>query len=75
MKSSVTNIIREVFVGKKITKQFGIPEEFWNSVITDVYPNTDPCTGNTIIVVTVDKYQSSDYNFFVIHPDFEMEVE
>ena len=75
MKSSVANIIKNAFIGKKITNQHGVSKDYWGAVITDIYPNTDPCTGNTIIVVTVDKYQSSDYNFFVIHTDFEMEVE
>jgi len=75
MKSSVVNVIKNTFVGKKIVNQHGVSKDYWGAVITDMYPNTDPYTGNPLIVITTDKYVSYECNFFTIHTDFELEVE
>ena len=51
------------------------PKIIGGAVITDMYPNTDPYTGNPLIVITTDKYVSYECNFFTLHTDFELEVE
>lgn len=73
MKSSLTAILVKVLVGKKISKQQGIHENYWGSVITDVYPSwgKDRDFDLSYMIVT----NAEGNNIFMIDVDFELEVE
>jgi hypothetical protein len=71
MKSSLTDILVKALFGKKISKQQGIHENYWGSVITDVYPDHDDGIGMRYLIIT----NAEGNNIFMIDVDFELEVE
>lgn len=72
MKSSLTKILCDQVVGKKIAKQCGIFENYWGATIIDAYPCRDPyCEDHAVYVIVVDVKGN---NTFVIDTDFELEL-
>ena len=67
--------LKTLLLVKKLSINMEFPKIIGGAVITDMYPNTDPYTGNPLIVITTDKYVSYECNFFTIHTEVEGEGE
>ena len=73
MKSSLNQLLCDQLVGKKLTKQKLIHENFWGATITDVYASRDPyCEDHAIYVI---RTNCSGNNLVILDTDDEIEFE
>ena len=72
MKSSLTTILRNAIVGKKIAEQHKIDERYWGKTIINVLPCSYDCGNKNGYYISTDCIYRSG---FQIDADYELEVE
>lgn len=72
MKASLTAILRNAIVGKKIAEQYGINECYWGKTIINVLPCSYDYGNKQGYYISTDCIYRSG---FQIDADYELEVE
>ena len=72
MKVSLTRIIRNVIVGKKIAKQEAIHDRYWGKTITNVVPSNLPVKNKSGYNIVTDDVSIGS---FYIEKDYKLELE